>query len=125
MNTVTIHMPGGGLAPFQQDWDNQTVLALGLAYKFSDAFTGRVGYNHGKNPIPDALVSYLWPAIVEDHYTAGFGYAFDRQSQINFSLSYAPEVSVTGAGPLPPFGNGGMSIEHNQLNWQVTYSYLF
>ncbi|MEW6131589.1 MAG: outer membrane protein transport protein [Pseudomonadota bacterium] len=125
MNTVTIRNPLGAAFPFRQDWDNQTVIALGLAYKFSDAFTGRVGYNHGKNPIPDQFVSYLWPAIVEDHYTAGFGYAFNKQSRINFSLSYVPQVSVTGTGPLPPFGNGGMIIEHSQVNWQFTYSYLF
>jgi len=126
MNTVTIHMPGGGALPFQQDWDDQIVASLGLAYKFSDALTGRAGYNHGKNPIPDALVNYLWPAIVEDHYTVGFGYAFSKQSQVNFGMSYVPEVTVTGSNLQgPPNGNGGMVIEHSQLNWQLMYSYTF
>jgi long-chain fatty acid transport protein len=113
------------VVPFKQDWDDQIVLALGLAYQFSDAFTGRVGYNHGKNPIPDQNVNYLWPAIVEDHYTVGFGYAFNKQSEVNFGLSYAPEVSVTGTGPNPPYGNGGMTIEHSQVNWQLMYSHTF
>ena len=121
MNTVTIYQNGAVVAPFQQDWDDQIVLSLGLAYKFSDAFTGRVGYNYGKNPIPDQNVNYLWPAIVEEHYTVGFGYAFSKQSQINFGLSYVPEVSVTGTGPQ----NGGMTIEHSQVNWQLMYSYSF
>jgi len=121
MNTVTIYNNGAVVAPFQQDWDDQIVLSLGLAYKFTDAFTGRVGYNRGKNPIPDQNVSYLWPAIVEDHYTVGFGYAFSKQSQINFGLSYVPEVSVTGTGAQ----NGGMTIEHSQMNWQLMYSYEF
>ncbi|MBW8369695.1 MAG: outer membrane protein transport protein [Thiobacillus sp.] len=121
MNTVTIYNNGAVVAPFQQDWDDQIVLSLGLAYKFTDAFTGRVGYNRGKNPIPDQNVSYLWPAIVEDHYTVGFGYAFSKQSQINFGLSYVPEVSVTGTGAQ----NGGMTIEHSQMNWQLMYSYAF
>jgi long-chain fatty acid transport protein len=125
MNTVTIHSPMGFAAPFQQDWDNQLVVALGLSYRFNEAFTGRLGYNHGKNPIPDQFVSYLWPAIEEDHYTVGFGYAFSKQSQVNFALSYAPEVSVTGTGPAMPFGNGGMVIEHSQTNWQLMYSYTF
>lgn len=126
MNTVAIQMPGGGTAPFQQDWEDQIVVLLGLAYRFSDAFTGRVGYNHGKNPIPDQFVSYLWPAIVEDHYTVGFGYAFGKQAQINFGLSYVPEVTVTATNPMPPpNGNGGMAIEHSQVNWQLMYSSMF
>ena len=121
MNTVTIHSPAGFSVPFQQDWDNQLVVSLGLSYRFTDAFTGRVGYNHGKNPIPNEFVNYLWPAIVENHYTAGFGYAFSKQSQVNFGLSYVPEVSVTGTGTQ----NAGMTIEHSQLNWQLMYSYSF
>ncbi|MBU1394638.1 MAG: outer membrane protein transport protein [Gammaproteobacteria bacterium] len=125
MNTVTIYQNGMVVAPFTQDWDDQIVLSLGLAYQFSDAFTGRIGYNHGKNPIPDQNVNYLWPAIMEDHYTVGFGYAFSMQSELNFGLSYAPEVSVTGTGPTPPGGNGGMTIEHSQVNWQLMYSYTF
>jgi long-chain fatty acid transport protein len=123
MNTVTISnsaMPGF-VVPFQQDWDDQIVAALGLSYQFNKALTGRVGYNYGKNPIPDEFVNYLWPAIVEDHYTAGFGYAFNKQSELNFAVSVAPEVSVTGTGPT----NSGMVIEHSQINWQLMYSARF
>ncbi|MGA9164501.1 MAG: outer membrane protein transport protein [Thiobacillus sp.] len=125
MNTVTIYQNGTVVAPFQQDWDDQIVLALGLSYQFSEAFTGRIGYNHGKNPIPDQFVNYLWPAIMENHYTAGFGYAFNKQSELNIALSYVPEVSVTGTGLPPPYGNGGMTIDHSQVNWQLMYSYKF
>ena len=125
MNTVTINTPAGGAVPFRQDWEDQIVVALGLSYRFTDAFTGRIGYNHGSNPIPDENVSYLWPAIVEDHYTVGFGYAFSKQSDLNFALSYAPETTVIGSGPAMPFGNGGMQIDHSQLNWQLMYSYKF
>jgi long-chain fatty acid transport protein len=126
MNTVTISNTDTGMVvPFQQDWDDQIVAALGLSYKFTDAFTGRAGYNYGKNPIPDEFVNYLWPAIMEDHYTAGFGYAFGKQSELNFAVSVAPEVTVTGTGPTPPMGNGGMVIEHSQVNWQLMYSLRF
>jgi long-chain fatty acid transport protein len=126
MNTVTIYKDGKVVAPFQQDWDDQLVLALGLSYKFDQALTGRIGYNHGENPIPNEFVNYLWPAIMEDHYTAGFGYAFSRQSELNFALSVAPEVSVTGSGaPMAQGGNNGMVIEHSQVNWQLMYSVKF
>lgn len=124
MNTVTIRTPGGDV-PFRQDWEDQLVVSLGLAYRFTDAFTGRIGYNYGENPIPDDLVNYLWPATTEHHYTAGFGYAFGQRSQVNFAVSYVPEVTVTGTGAMPPAGNGGMVIEHSQINWQLMYSYSF
>ena len=125
MNTVTILNNDVVVAPFQQDWDDQIVAALGVSYKFTDALTGRAGYNYAKNPIPDEFVSYLWPAIIEDHYTAGFGYAFANQSELNFAVTYAPEVTVTGTGDAPPMGNGGMVIEHSQVNWQLMYSLKF
>ena len=121
MNTVTIYKNGAVVAPFQQDWNDQIVLSLGLAYRFTDAFTGRIGYNRGKNPIPNQFVNYLWPAIAENHYTAGFGYAFSKQSEVNFGLSYVPEVSVTGTG----LQNAGMTIDHSQVNWQLMYSVKF
>jgi long-chain fatty acid transport protein len=125
MNTVTIYKNGVAVAPFQQDWNDQVVLAMGVSYKINDALTGRIGYNHAKNPIPSQFVNYLWPAIVENHYTVGFGYGFNKQSELNFALSVAPEVSVTGTGPAMPAGNGGMQIKHSQMNWQLMYSYRF
>lgn len=125
MNTVTIYKSGVPIAPFQQDWDDQIVLSLGLDYTFSEAFTGRIGYNYGKNPIPNPFVNYLWPATVESHYTAGFAYAISKPSQINFALSVVPEKSVTGTGIAMPYGNGGMTIDHSQVNWQLMYSYRF
>ncbi|MES1998917.1 MAG: outer membrane protein transport protein [Pseudomonadota bacterium] len=125
MNTVTIYKNGAVVAPFQQDWNDQIVLAMGLSYQFNDALTGRLGYNYAKNPIPNQFVNYLWPAIAENHYTGGFGYAFNKQSAFNFALSYVPEVSVTGTGAAMPAGNGGMQINHSQVNWQLMYSYKF
>ena len=97
------------------------MLALGLAYRFGDAVTGRLGYNHGRNPIPDRFVNYLWPAIAEDHYTVGFGYAFGKQSELNVSLSVVQKANVTGTGAQ----NLNMLIEHSQLNGQLMYSYTF
>lgn len=54
---------------------------------------------------------------MEHHYTAGFGYVFDKQSALNFGLSYVPEVGVTAGS--------GMTIDHSQINWQLMYSHTF
>jgi len=111
----------GGLnmtATLYQNWDDQDVFMIGAAYKATDALTLRAGVNLAGNPIPNANVNPLFPATIKNHYTVGLGYAFNRASDLNFSLSYAPEVSV--ANP-----NMGVSIGHSQLNWQLMYSHRF
>ncbi len=108
----------------EQGWKDQTVLQLGVGYKVTDAWTVRAGYNGASNPVPNQYVNYLFPAVVETHYTAGFGYAFNQMSDINFSLTYAPEVKVTGTGTVGT-GNGGQIIAHSQTNWQLMYSHRF
>lgn len=127
MNTVTFYYPGGGSAPFMQDWDDQIVLSAGVAYKVNDALTLRAGYNHADNPIPARNLSHLWPAIVEHHYTAGFGYAFDKASEVNFSLAYAPTAKMTNPDMYGPFDGSAASVtmKHSQVNWQLMYSWKF
>jgi long-chain fatty acid transport protein len=101
-----------------QDWDDQTVFSLGASYGVTDQVTVRAGANISNNPIPDEFVHPMFPAIIENHYTAGLGYAFSEASDINFSLAYAPEVSVTNE-------NTGTKIKHSQTNWQLMYSHRF
>ncbi len=107
-----------------QEWKDQTVVQLGVGYKVNNAFTLRAGYNGANNPVPNQWVNYLFPAVVETHYTAGFGYAFDKASDINFSMTYAPEVKVIGTGTVGT-GNGSQIITHSQTNWQLMYSHRF
>jgi len=101
-----------------QNWKNQTVLNIGVAYKATDALTLRAGANLADNPVPDSTMHYLFPAIVKNHYTAGFGYDFSKVSGLNFSLTYAPEVSQTNSMM-------GYKVDHSQTNWQLMYTHRF
>ena len=100
-----------------QHWDDQLVYALGAAFELNDQWTLRAGYNRTENPIPDALVNPLFPAIVEEHITAGFGFAAAGGHSVDFAVSYAPETSVTTGD--------GIAIDHSQLNGQVMYTYRY
>lgn len=115
---------GGGYmnATMYQNWDDQTVFQLGAAYKATDAFTVRFGANLGNNPIPADTLHYLFPATIENHYTAGFGYKMSAASDVNFSLQYAPEVAVTGTNAT---SNQGLKVTHAQTSWQLMYSHRF
>ncbi len=103
---------------FYQDWDDQNVISLGGAYKVNEQLTLRGGANISSNPVPDEFVHPLFPAIVENHYTLGLGYAMSNTSGIDFSMVIAPEVSVTNS-------NTNMDISHSQLNWQFAYTSRF
>lgn len=122
---------GGNFADFtiNQNWQDQDVIMIGAAYKMSDALTLRFGGNFSSNPVPDNRVNPLFPAIVKNQYTLGFGYILGRQSGIDFSLAYAPKVTVTGTqtADVPTSGapDNAMKISHSQLNWQIQYGYHF
>lgn len=110
---------GGAEIPLTmaQNWHDQNVLAVGLQYRVSDQLGLRAGYNRGKNPVPDATVNPLFPAIVEQHFTAGFDYMLDKANGIAAALSYAPAVEVSSAG--------GIDIRHAQLSGMVSYGHAF
>lgn len=100
-----------------QNWDDQDVFQIGMSYKASDALTLRAGASFSDNPIPSANLHYLFPAIVEDHYTIGLGYAISDSSDLNVSLQHAPEVSQTCAM--------GITNNHSQTSGQLMYSKRF
>lgn len=100
-----------------QQWDNQFVLQLGAAYKATDALTLRFGANFASDPIPDTFLNCLFPATIERHITAGFGYAISERSSIEVSFTRGFEVTKT---------NGyGIDVSHAQTNAQIMYSYRF
>jgi long-chain fatty acid transport protein len=103
-----------------QNWKDQTVVALGGAYQLDEAWTLRAGYNHASNPIPDGAVNPLFPAIVKDHYTAGFGYKVSKAVSVDAAISHAPTVTVVNtSGQMP------LTISHGQTNYQMMLSYRY
>ena len=100
-----------------QNWEDQTVIQLGGAYKVSSATTLRAGINSSSNPVPDATLNPLFPATIENHITLGLGQATGKTSGIDFSLTIAPEVSVAAGS--------GVTTTHAQTNWQLMYSQKF
>lgn len=117
---MTFSSPALGPVPINmampQNWDDQTVFQLGVSYKATPALTLRAGASISDNPIPDSTMNFLFPAIEKNHYTAGLGYAFSKDAEVNFSLQYAPKVTQT---------NAPVTVSHSQTSWQLMYSKLF
>lgn len=102
----------------RQEWADQTVVSLGAQLRATAALTLRAGVNLADNPIPDEYLNPLFPAIIEDHYTAGLGYAFTERSRIGLAVTYAPEVEATNP-------RTGVTSRHSQLNGRANYVYRF
>lgn len=104
---------GGGFG-----WEDMTIIKIGYQFDVGDKNTFRVGYSHADQPIPDSetLFNILAPAVIEDHFTAGWTMKVGADQEFNLSAMYAPNNSVKGANP---FDGGATQIEIEMSQWDV------
>jgi long-chain fatty acid transport protein len=94
-------------------------------------WTLRAGYNHGRNPIQSADVTFniLAPGVMTSHYTAGFTYALAKDSELTGAFMYAPRQSVTGSsllnGLFGPGVAGNETIRMRQMSLGLGWSKKF
>lgn len=122
-------------------WENQTVYALGAEYLL-DKLALRFGYNYAKNPIKnntdttpvftggptngDVLNTFnhvMFPAITEQHLTAGFGYAFSKNVALDMALTYATSPNVKVSAQSTALGE--LTITNDQLAITAGIKYSF
>lgn len=108
---------------YKQQWKDQHVLMVGVAYSPGNGWTWRGGVNLANNPVPDQYVTPLFPAITTNHLTLGAGYAFSKTSTLDAAVSIVPKVTVTNQwGSL---GGQNQTISMSQTNMQLLYSYRY
>jgi long-chain fatty acid transport protein len=81
----------------------------------------RAGFYTGSNPVPDALLNALFPAIVERHFTLGAGYQLTQRTSLQLSYVRGSEAQFTNPGDgvgVPP-----VTSTHGQNNLQVMYTF--
>jgi long-chain fatty acid transport protein len=94
-------------------WKDVDVFKIGVAWRASEAWTLRAGYNKGDNPITPADVTFniLAPGVTTSHYTAGFTYTLGKEGgELTGALMVAPRQTVSGASMFNSpmfFGPGG------------------
>ncbi|WP_449257676.1 OmpP1/FadL family transporter [Chlorobium limicola] len=98
-----------------QDWEDQTVFSLGVQYRATDRFALRAGASFSSNPVPEEYLNPMFPAITENHYTAGFGYRLTDRSSLAAAFAWSPEVRATN--------QDGLDISHGQMNWSLNFSH--
>ena len=94
-----------GTQAWNLNWDDQIVYKLGVQYVVSPAFVVRAGYNYGKMPLDKtrAFENMAFPAIAEQHFTAGIGVLLAEKLTLNIGGMYSPEATLKGANAAGQF----------------------
>lgn len=92
--------------PATNEWRDQYVIAVGLAWDATERLVLRAGYNYGRNPIPSRTMNPLLAAFAEQHVTVGGGYAMGSKWRTDLSVEYTLDNKVTYDNPELPFGPG-------------------
>ena len=83
---------------FDMAWEDQWVFAIGVEYAMNAKHTLRAGYNYGKSPVPDDNLNPLFPAIVEQHLTLGYGLTHGQWG-VNLAYEHAFENTQVNNNP--------------------------
>ena len=94
-------------------WKDINIAKFGVAWQMNPTLTQRAGLNQGDNPVTAADVTFniLAPGFTKTHYTFGFTYAADKNSEISGALMIAPRVDVTGPSLFNGFMGGAAGSE--------------
>ena len=112
-------------------WRDIDVWKLGVAWRANAQWTLRAGYAHSDNPITSSDVTFniLAPGVVKDHFTAGFTYALDPQSELTGAFMVAPRNSVSGPSlfnnVMGPGAGGTETIRMREISFGVAWARRF
>ena len=111
---------GGGFG-----WEDMTVYKAGVAWKAGQDWTWRMGYSYGKQPIPSSEMTFniLAPGVMESHISAGFTLNRTPNRDLNLSITYAPNKSVTGPQNFDPTQN--VTFEMHQFELELSYGWRY
>ncbi len=123
MNTLAVQGPGGMQVVMDPGWEDQTVIAVGIAYALNERINLRAGYNHAKTPFGEEAVSrnLILPGIVETHYTLGADVALNRHWQLGMHYMMVPEKRLVSSDPNMP----GAVISLEERSFGVNIGYRF
>ena len=114
--------------PFNMNWKDQWVVKLGAQYKVLEKLALRAGFNYGKMPLDPsrAFENLVFPAVAENHFTAGAGYAVTPAIDLLLAGMYSPtaKISGTNAGP-PPGGQLIASYSTQMSQYQIDLGATF
>ena len=99
-------------------WNNQTIFMVGIT-QYYDKWSGSLGYSYGKSPIAKdkTFANGLFPAIVEQHFTAGVGYKMTEDVELRLGGFYVPKKTQVDPGTGDMFSQFGKGTKINMYQY--------
>ena len=82
---------------FPMNWKDVVLVKLGGEYSASKDLTLRLGYAFGSSPVPQTTIFPVFPAVVENHITAGASYRVSGAIILHAAYEMALNNSVTAS----------------------------
>ncbi len=125
MDKLAVEGPGGMSVAMDPGWEDQTVYALGVAYKVSPRMNLRGGYNYAKAPFDEDMVSrnLILPAIVETHYTVGMDYSLNNHWELALHYMMVPEKTMTAPATDASAPGAEISLAEHSFGMNIGYRF--
>jgi len=125
MDKLSVKGAGSIEFPMNPGWEDQTVYALGVAYKVNPRMNVRGGYNYAKAPFDADEVSsnLILPAIVETHYTVGMDYALNNHWELALHYMLVPEKTMTAPATDPMAPGAEISLSERSFGMNIGYRF--
>jgi len=111
-------------------WEDMTVYKLGMSWNYQSDWVLRIGWNHGKQPIPssETLFNILAPGVVEDHLTFGTTWTLTNNAELTLMYMHGLENEIKGSGSIfpgmpPGMGGGEADIKMSQNAFGIAYGW--
>lgn len=125
-SNINTMMGGNGMTvDFPMKWEDSYNARLGLEVDASDALTFRVGGAFGSNPVANATVFPVFPAVVENHLTAGLSYKLSPVFILNAAYEHALNYDAQSLTPNLVAQEYSGSISSLKENiYHISFSWL-
>ncbi len=111
---------------FPLKWKDAYNIKFGAEYQVAERTNLRAGFIHGKNPVPDNTIFSIFPAIVENHITLGFGRGLSDKLNLDIAYGYTfNKKQKAGSTNLigQEYANSRNQLREQLLMTSLTYAF--
>ncbi len=108
LDALTVMGPNGEIITLNSNWDDQTILALGVEVAVNYKLKLRAGYNHSDAPFDESSTdtNYILPAVTQSHFAFGADYRINKYWEIAMHASKAQDETYTSPATGAKIGLG-------------------